>query len=137
MAGDLGPQDNVDGRSRRGDRHATRKRGGGAACFRILVTTGARPRPWLVSPSPRQRSPPRRRFGHHEVLAVTIDPTTSPGAADLLAAVRAAARQEQFLEVVSAGEARGRFERQLDLSPLPGEAASLAEALGRVLSADV
>jgi putative molybdopterin biosynthesis protein len=68
---------------------------------------------------------------------VTIDRRTSPGAADLLAAVRAAARQEQFLEVVSADEARLRFERQLDLSPLPGETVSLDEVLGRVLSADV
>jgi putative molybdopterin biosynthesis protein len=33
----------------------------------------------------------------------------------LLAAVRAAARQEQFLEVVSAEEARRRFEGRLDL----------------------
>ncbi|MBO0754901.1 MAG: molybdopterin biosynthesis protein [Bradyrhizobiaceae bacterium] len=56
---------------------------------------------------------------------------------DLLATVRAAARQEQFLEVVSPDEARARFERYLDLSPLPGEAVSLADALGRVLAADV
>ena len=34
--------------------------------------------------------------------------------AKLLARVRAAARQEQFLEVVSADEARARFERHLD-----------------------
>ena len=41
--------------------------------------------------------------------------------ADLLAAIRRAARQEQFLEVVSAEEARVRFTRHLDLSPLSSE----------------
>ena len=55
----------------------------------------------------------------------------------LLAAVREAARQEQFLEVVSAEEARRRFEGRLDLSPLPAEHVTLAHALGRVLAHDV
>jgi len=55
----------------------------------------------------------------------------------LLDAVRAAARQEQFLEVVSAEEAKARFERHLDLSPLSAETVSLGEALGRVLAHDV
>jgi putative molybdopterin biosynthesis protein len=54
----------------------------------------------------------------------------------LLDAVRAAARQEQFLEVVSAEEARARFARHLDLTPLPAESVALADALGRVLAAD-
>jgi putative molybdopterin biosynthesis protein len=57
--------------------------------------------------------------------------------AELLARVRAAARQEQFLEVVSADEARARFERHLDLSPLAGETVPLANALTRVLAHDV
>ena len=57
--------------------------------------------------------------------------------ADLLARVRAAARQEQFLEVVSAEEARKRFERHLDLSPLADETVLLADALARVLAHDV
>ncbi len=57
--------------------------------------------------------------------------------ADLLDAIRRAARQEQFLEVVSAEEAKARFERHLDLSPLPAEKVSLASALGRVLAHDV
>jgi putative molybdopterin biosynthesis protein len=57
--------------------------------------------------------------------------------ADLLAAIRRAARQEQFLEVVSAEEARARFTRHLDLSPLPSETVALAAALGRVLARDV
>lgn len=60
-----------------------------------------------------------------------------PAASDLLAAVRRAARQEQFLEVVSAEEARARFARHLDLSPLPAEPVTLANALGRVLADDV
>jgi putative molybdopterin biosynthesis protein len=55
----------------------------------------------------------------------------------LLAAVREAARQEQFLEVVSAEEAQKRFENRLDLSTLPGERVALAQSLGRVLAHDV
>jgi len=61
---------------------------------------------------------------------------TSPDIA-LLDAVRAAARQEQFLEVVSAEDAKARFEKHLDLTPLSTEAVSLDDALGRVLSADI
>ncbi|HEY1473663.1 MAG TPA: molybdopterin biosynthesis protein [Pseudolabrys sp.] len=57
--------------------------------------------------------------------------------AELLARVRAAARQEQFLDVVSADEARARFERHLDLSPLAAESVPLADALTRVLAHDV
>jgi putative molybdopterin biosynthesis protein len=57
--------------------------------------------------------------------------------ADLLDAIRRAARQEQFLEVVSAEEAKARFERNLDLSPLAAEKVSLASSLGRVLAHDV
>jgi putative molybdopterin biosynthesis protein len=56
---------------------------------------------------------------------------------DLVARVRAAARQEQFLDVVSAEEARARFERALDLSPLPAETVTLAQALTRVLAHDI
>jgi putative molybdopterin biosynthesis protein len=52
-------------------------------------------------------------------------------------AVRATARQEQFLEVVSAAEAQARFARHLDLNPLPSESVPLGKALGRVLAADV
>ncbi len=56
---------------------------------------------------------------------------------DLIARVRAAARQDQFLEVVSAEEARARFAKHLDLSPLSPETVPLADALARVLAADV
>ncbi len=57
--------------------------------------------------------------------------------AALLDAVRAAARQEQFLDVVSAEEAKARFEKHLDLAPLAAETVALADALGRVLAHDV
>src|SRR5664279_6039702 len=59
------------------------------------------------------------------------------GNAELLARVRSAARQEQFLEVVSADEARARFESHLDLTPLAAESVPLASALARVLAHDV
>jgi putative molybdopterin biosynthesis protein len=55
----------------------------------------------------------------------------------IVAAVRRAARQEQFLAVVSAEEARRRFARHLDLAPLSAETVALAAALGRVLATDV
>jgi putative molybdopterin biosynthesis protein len=55
----------------------------------------------------------------------------------ILDAVRRAARQEQFLEVVSAAEARRRFETCIDQSPLGGETLPLGAALARVLVADV
>jgi putative molybdopterin biosynthesis protein len=58
-------------------------------------------------------------------------------ASDLFAAIRRAARQEQFLEVVSAEEAHARFTRHLDLAPLAPESVTLAAALGRVLAHDV
>ena len=57
--------------------------------------------------------------------------------AELLARVRAAARQEQFLDVVSAEEARARFARHLDLTPLAAETVPLSAALTRVLAHDV
>jgi len=56
---------------------------------------------------------------------------------DLIARVRAAARQEQFLEVVSPERARARFEQHLDLAPLPGTTVALADARMRVLCRDV
>jgi putative molybdopterin biosynthesis protein len=52
-------------------------------------------------------------------------------------AVRAAARQEQFLAVVSAEEATARFHAHLDLTPRGIESVSLAQALGRVLAHDI
>lgn len=61
----------------------------------------------------------------------------SPDDAALIARVRTAARQEQFLEVVSAEEARARFTAQLDLKPLAEERVPLADALTRILAHDV
>jgi putative molybdopterin biosynthesis protein len=60
-----------------------------------------------------------------------------PTRAAIINAIRRAARQEQFLEVVSAAEARRRFEARLDRAPLAGESVSLAAALSRVIAADV
>lgn len=56
---------------------------------------------------------------------------------DAMAAVRAAARQEQFLEVVSEDEARRRFADAFTPRPLGAETVPLATALGRVLAEDV
>ena len=70
-------------------------------------------------------------------MAVTGETGKKLDAADLLAAVRAAARQEQFLEVVSPQVARERFAQHLDLRPLSPETAALGEALGRVLAGDL
>jgi putative molybdopterin biosynthesis protein len=58
-------------------------------------------------------------------------------ASDLIAAICRAARQEQFLEVVSAEEAHARFTRRIELAPLPAETVDLAASLGRVLAHDV
>ena len=66
-----------------------------------------------------------------------LERTLERSNAAILDAVRRAARQEQFLEVVSAEEARRRFEASIDRSPLGGETVALAAALGRVLAGDV
>jgi putative molybdopterin biosynthesis protein len=68
---------------------------------------------------------------------MTGDQSASNAAADLLAAVRKAARQEQFLEVIPAVEARKRFESAIDLEPLPGEIIRLDDALDRVLASSL
>jgi putative molybdopterin biosynthesis protein len=68
---------------------------------------------------------------------MAISPQPTPRANAILDAVRRAARQEQFLEVVSPGDARRRFEAHIDLAPLPAETVSLAAVLSRVLAADV
>jgi putative molybdopterin biosynthesis protein len=65
------------------------------------------------------------------------DPKPTKRTAAILDAVRRAARQEQFLEVVSAAEARRRFEERIDRAPLGAEPLPLADALSRVLAADV
>jgi putative molybdopterin biosynthesis protein len=68
---------------------------------------------------------------------MAIIPKAIERASAILDAVKRAARQEQFLEVVSADEARRRFEACIDRAPLGGESLPLAAALSRVLAADV
>jgi molybdopterin molybdotransferase/putative molybdopterin biosynthesis protein len=70
-------------------------------------------------------------------MAVAMSQAEPQAEQELLARVRAAARQEQFLEVVSVDEARARFARAIDLTPLGPETVMLAAALGRVLAHDV
>ena len=50
------------------------------------------------------------------------------GRRDLFAAIRRAARQEQFLEVVAAAEAQARFARHLELTPRSGETVARASS---------
>ena len=49
----------------------------------------------------------------------------------------AAARQQQFLEVVDRDTAESRFHEHLDLAPLEAEEVPLGSSLGRILSHDV
>jgi putative molybdopterin biosynthesis protein len=66
-----------------------------------------------------------------------MNPDPKSTRAAIVDAIRRAARQEQFLEVVSAAEARRRFEARLDRAPLAGESLPLAVALSRVIAVDV
>ena len=66
-----------------------------------------------------------------------MSPDAKPARDAIVDAIRRAARQEQFLEVVSAAEARRRFEARLDRAPLAGESLPLAAVLSRVIAADV
>jgi putative molybdopterin biosynthesis protein len=68
---------------------------------------------------------------------MALDPKQRDAAGAILDAVRRAARQEQFLEVISPDEAQRRFRAHIDLSPQGVETRSLAEALSRVLAADL
>jgi molybdopterin molybdotransferase/putative molybdopterin biosynthesis protein len=68
---------------------------------------------------------------------MALDPKRKPAGAAVLDAVRRAAQQEQFLEVVSAAEARRRFEARIDRSPCGSETVPLAAASSRVIAADV
>jgi molybdopterin molybdotransferase/putative molybdopterin biosynthesis protein len=68
---------------------------------------------------------------------MTLDSKPRTAAATVLDAVRRAARQEQFLEVVSAAEARHRFEARVDHAPCGSETVPLAAALSRVIAGDV
>jgi len=68
---------------------------------------------------------------------MAINPKPTGRGAAILDAVRRAARQEQFLEVVAAEQARRRFEAAIDRLPLDAQSLPLAAALSRVLAADV
>jgi putative molybdopterin biosynthesis protein len=70
-----------------------------------------------------------------EALTTKVPPPLRDS--DLVARIRASAQQEQFLDVVSADDARARFEKHLDLSPLPSETVTLLDALGRILAHNV
>jgi putative molybdopterin biosynthesis protein len=67
-------------------------------------------------------------------MSALRDTATSPA---LLAAVRQAARQEQFLEVVPPEEAHARFAAAVDFSPQGSETVALGTGLGRVLADDL
>jgi putative molybdopterin biosynthesis protein len=67
---------------------------------------------------------------------MTLDSKPRTAAATVLDAVRRAARQEQFLEVVSAAEARHRFEARVDHAPCGSQTVPLAAALSRVIASD-
>lgn len=58
-------------------------------------------------------------------------------AGDLREAIRRAARQEQFLTIVSAEEARAIFHRHLELEPRGSETVALPLTLGRALARDI
>src|SRR5262249_58463358 len=86
----------------------------------------------------RQRRLSGWRGGHDKTLAMNEQIKGSAvKAPDLIAAIRRAARQEQFLDVVSAEEARARFARHIDLAPLGGGRVPLETALTRGLAPDV
>ena len=63
--------------------------------------------------------------------ALTDFPLTDP---PLIDRIRRAARQEQFLDVVSAEEAARRFRSAISLLPLGAETVGLHAALGRVVA---
>ena len=56
---------------------------------------------------------------------------------DTIATLRRAARQEQFLDILTRDEAEQRFRAHLRLEPIGEETVPLAKANGRVLAADV
>jgi putative molybdopterin biosynthesis protein len=75
--------------------------------------------------------------GHEFAFAAAMNQDAKPMRAAIVDSIRRAARQEQFLEVVSAAEARRRFEARLERAPLASESVPLAAALSRVIAADV
>src|SRR5690606_36332199 len=114
---------------------AHRQERGGIAGREHHSARGACPHRWLALGAGRKR---RLSAGHErrdEAVSVG-DAQRLKQESDLLAAVRRAARQEQFLEVGTAGEAHRRFAQALDLQPKGTEEVALESALGRVLADD-
>src|SRR5262249_35354711 len=68
---------------------------------------------------------------------MTMTDDARAATADLLAAVRAAARQEQFLQGGLPQEARTRFTANVELAPPAPEPVPLAAPVGRVLAANI
>ena len=96
---------------------------------------------WILMPPDSEGYPAGSR-GRGKTLAMTARVRTeirpSRDACRSLAAIRRAARQEQFLEVVSAEEARARFARHhRSRRRCPARPSRSAAALGRVLAHDV
>ena len=111
-----------------------------AHSFRLFAAVVARSGRWLDIDCRGQRRLSAGRGGRDKSVAMSDRSRVPPreqSEQDLIAAVRRAARQEQFLEVVSAEEARARFAQHLDLTPMPAETVALGAALGRVLADDV
>src|SRR5262249_4139907 len=94
-------------------------------------TDGSSSRPQAKGCRPAPVSPCIR---YHEPVVMTTDRDPLHQNADLLATVRSAARQDQFLEVILPEEARRRFEGAIDRSPLTAETVRITQARGRVLA---
>src|SRR5262249_56313682 len=121
-AGDDGQaraQDRLAARPRRSRDSAHEGRHSGTYSLGLSLPRGAGAGRRLDFGAARQRRISGGRRGHGKSVAMTA--RFQPGTAerDLLAAIRRAVRQEQFLEVVSADEARTRFTGHIDLAPLP------------------
>ncbi len=112
---------------------APARRYGGAAGQRISAARPAGAGGRLDPGSGRER----RVFGGRQGSGGAAAMNDRPGKPDLRAAIRQAARQEQFLEVISAEDARARFLQHVDLAPLPAETVALSACLGRVLARDI
>src|SRR5581483_5907325 len=113
----------------------TRRRALGEPLFAVV---GAVARGRLRARSGRKRRLFRGCGGSGMALAMTdVSETRTRAEAALIARIRAAARQEQFLEVVSPDEAKARFAARIDRSPHAAERVTVADALGRVLAHDV
>src|SRR5262245_53842233 len=97
-------------------------------------TVGSSSRPQAKGCRPAPASPCIR---YREPAVMTADREPPHRNAELLATVRSAARQEQFLKSILPEEARRRFDGATDRSPLAAETVRITQALGRVLASDL